>query len=759
MAKFSSTIVDQASGIAVLDSTRHIAIERIPQTIIDQLADHEGRLDALEGKGFVHETITLQSTDIDNKGFTLTNTPYTPGLTMLVPEGGLTATQGTDYSISGNTVSWDGLGLDGLMAAGEVIQVWYDFSTGGIAGDLAQEIADRQAGDSALSGRITTIENDYGVSNGLATLDSSGKIPSAQLPNAIMEYQGTWNANTNTPTLADGAGNADPDIGNVWRVSVAGTQNLGSGNQTFGIGDYVVLNSSKIWEKSDTTDAVASVNGYTGVVDLDLADFPDVQTALSGKSDTSHTHDALVAMTSVTTPILKAFNTNGMKLQSSTGAEVGSWTDNGNFIVGPATGLTVAHKIQNSNSTGFVLSIENNSTGAEAAGLDIVTGINSNATTNALRVRRGSTELLQVMGNGKVILGSASMTGSDAIIVANGNGLVLGGIIQQDYSNSHFVVGSRFFNILSSKSDGTGDLLSGLYFDGVMKLAIDGTAGTCLHMSPGTSDTTTVFDFRRYSTGTYSGVSDTEATSYNLGSIRAGGQWVLGGAGMTLPHLSLSSIKFSSSTQGISQAASIRIGANAYADNNGTSKSLNTNGYSIIELAAADTVTETTVVYKVLSNKTAQSGSDNALVTTDERTLMSITQLGKFEIGTSGGSNMHNANGYCRIVSPTQSSTTLVNGQTYQPDCSTKHIFYYAAPTSAGATVTMQITNLAEGQTVSLLVASSGQAYTITWNTPSINWNVLGTPTPTSTASRYDLYTFIKIGGLVFGSAVLNMKV
>lgn len=26
-------------------------------------------------------------------------------------------------------------------------------------------------------------------------------------------------------------------------------------------------------------------------------------------------------------------------------------------------------------------------------------------------------------------------------------------------------------------------------------------------------------------------------------------------------------------------------------------------------------------------------------------------------------------------------------------------------------------------------------------------------------ASRYDLYTFIKIGGQVFGSAVLNMKV
>jgi hypothetical protein len=35
-------------------------------------------------------------------------------------------------------------------------------------------------------------------------LDGAGKIAVAQLPSAIMTYEGVWNASTNSPTLADG---------------------------------------------------------------------------------------------------------------------------------------------------------------------------------------------------------------------------------------------------------------------------------------------------------------------------------------------------------------------------------------------------------------------------------------------------------------------------------------------------------------------------------------------------------------------------
>lgn len=104
--------------------------------------------------------------------------------------------------------------------------------------------------------------------NGVASLDSAGKVPLAQLPSSIMEYQGVYNATTNTPTLSDYASGAaaGDNVGNVYRVTVAGSQNFGSGSISFTVGDYVILNALGKWEKSDTTDAVASVNGYTGVV-------------------------------------------------------------------------------------------------------------------------------------------------------------------------------------------------------------------------------------------------------------------------------------------------------------------------------------------------------------------------------------------------------------------------------------------------------------------------------------------------------------
>ena len=135
---------------------------------------------------------------------------------------------------------------------------------------LADKPAVIAAGATKADAR-TAIDAEYtgarGVAGGIATLDSAGKVPYSQLPASIMSYQGTWSASGNTPTLADGTG----DQGDVYRVSVAGTVNLGSGSIAWGVGDYVIYNGTT-WEKSDSTDAVASVNGYTGVVSLTKSD-------------------------------------------------------------------------------------------------------------------------------------------------------------------------------------------------------------------------------------------------------------------------------------------------------------------------------------------------------------------------------------------------------------------------------------------------------------------------------------------------------
>ena len=100
-----------------------------------------------------------------------------------------------------------------------------------------------------------------GAANGYAPLDGSGKVPYANLPSALMTFKGAWNASTNTPTLADGTGTS----GDTYRASVAGTQNLGSGSQTFAVGDFIVYNGT-IWQHSPAADGVSSVNGQTGAV-------------------------------------------------------------------------------------------------------------------------------------------------------------------------------------------------------------------------------------------------------------------------------------------------------------------------------------------------------------------------------------------------------------------------------------------------------------------------------------------------------------
>jgi len=126
-------------------------------------------------------------------------------------------------------------------------------------------------------------DTEKGANNGVATLDSGGKIPAAQLPSTVMEFKGTWSAATNTPTLTDGTG----DAGEVYLCSAAGTVNFGAGPITFAVGDWVVY-SGTIWEKSINSNAVVSVNGQQGVVVLDTGDIAEA-TDLNYVSDAEST--------------------------------------------------------------------------------------------------------------------------------------------------------------------------------------------------------------------------------------------------------------------------------------------------------------------------------------------------------------------------------------------------------------------------------------------------------------------------------------
>lgn len=118
-----------------------------------------------------------------------------------------------------------------------------------------------------LDGKISTINGKVGNANGIASLDSTGRIPYSQLPESAMEYKGTWNANTNTPTLVSGEG----VNGDFYVVSVAGTWN----SENWAVGDRALFDdiTAHEWVRLPAGE-VQSVNGKVGAVQLDAGDIP-----------------------------------------------------------------------------------------------------------------------------------------------------------------------------------------------------------------------------------------------------------------------------------------------------------------------------------------------------------------------------------------------------------------------------------------------------------------------------------------------------
>jgi len=106
-----------------------------------------------------------------------------------------------------------------------------------------------------------------GAASGVATLDGASRLTLSQIPTSLLggvSYQGTWNANTNVPTLANGVGTT----GYEYAVTTGGT-NLGS---TFVAGDWVIYNGAT-WERIPVgANGVTTFNTRTGAITLSNAD-------------------------------------------------------------------------------------------------------------------------------------------------------------------------------------------------------------------------------------------------------------------------------------------------------------------------------------------------------------------------------------------------------------------------------------------------------------------------------------------------------
>lgn len=114
--------------------------------------------------------------------------------------------------------------------------------------------------------------NEKGSANGVATLDSSGRVPYSQLPESAMEFLGQWDASTNTPHLADGTGTN----GDFYIVSAGGTVDFGTAQNprvvTFSVNDRVVYEGDIAQWVRLPAGQVSSVNGQSGAVTLTASD-------------------------------------------------------------------------------------------------------------------------------------------------------------------------------------------------------------------------------------------------------------------------------------------------------------------------------------------------------------------------------------------------------------------------------------------------------------------------------------------------------
>ena len=165
------------------------------------------------------------------------------------------------YSISGSPVTSSGT-LEITLNTQTANTVFAGPSSGSAAEPGFRALVSADIPD--LSATYVT-QSEVGAANGVASLDSGGKIPLSQLPSSLMEFKGSWNPNTNTPTLVDGTGTT----GFTYWVSAADTGTVAGltdpSMYNFQIGDLVIYNGTK-WVLVTPAAGVQSVNGAQGAV-------------------------------------------------------------------------------------------------------------------------------------------------------------------------------------------------------------------------------------------------------------------------------------------------------------------------------------------------------------------------------------------------------------------------------------------------------------------------------------------------------------
>jgi hypothetical protein len=190
----------------------------------------------------------------------------------------------TEYRLESNLTTWTAIST----TSGDMLRSVYDTNNDGIVdnstalnGQAAAYYLNRtnHTGAQAISTitnlqtTLTNLQTDINTKLNASEVGVSvcelvgGFVPLSRINLSPLQWKGTWDAASNNPPLADGTGTN----GFLYKVSAAGSQDLGSGTIAFAVGDWVSHNGTA-WEKNGDANLVQSVNGQVGIVVLDADD-------------------------------------------------------------------------------------------------------------------------------------------------------------------------------------------------------------------------------------------------------------------------------------------------------------------------------------------------------------------------------------------------------------------------------------------------------------------------------------------------------
>jgi hypothetical protein len=282
--------------------------------------------------------LTLGTTGTDLSS-TVANGTTTPVITLQVPTASA-ANRGALSSADWTTFN----NKEGAIAAGTTAQYYRGDKTFQTLNTLAvPESTNLYFTEDRVRGTVLTglnLASGGTIAAADNVLQAFGKVQNqiSALVGGVM-YEGTWNANTNSPTITSGTGSK----GDYYVVSTAGATSI-DGITDWKIGDWIIFNGT-VWDKVDNTDAVSSVNGYTGTVSLVTGDVLEGAGSLPSRPSQLYFTDARARAALSAGTGISYNSTTGVITNSSPDQTVSITASSGISVSGTYPSFTVASTI------------------------------------------------------------------------------------------------------------------------------------------------------------------------------------------------------------------------------------------------------------------------------------------------------------------------------------------------------------------------------------------------------------------------------